>query len=95
MLRIFNDMYKRYFSEEEAINFTLLIIVGIIIMMTMGGVIAPLLCSLILSFILQGLVNSLVHMNLSYKVSVYLTYVIFLSVMLLIIFILHNLSIYV
>ncbi len=81
-------MYKRYFSEEEAINFTLLIIVGIIIMMTMGGVIAPLLCSLILSFILQGLVNSLVHMNLSYKVSVYLTYVIFLSVMLLIIFIL-------
>lgn len=88
MLRIFHDMYKRYFSEEEAINFTLLIIIGIIIMMTMGGVIAPLLCSLILSFILQGLVNSLRNMNLSYKLSVYLTYIIFLSVMLLLILIL-------
>jgi len=50
MLRIFNDLYKRYFSEEEALIFTLLIIIGIVVMMTMGGVIAPLLWSLVLSF---------------------------------------------
>jgi putative permease len=85
MLRIFNDLYKRYFSEEEALIFTILIIVGIVIMMTMGGVVAPLLWSLVLSFILQGLVNSFVKMNLPYRVSVYLTYLIFISVMLLII----------
>jgi len=88
MLRIFNDLYKRYFSEEEALIFTLLIIIGIIVMMTMGGVIAPLLWSLVLSFILQGLVNSLVKMNVPYRLSVYLTYLIFLSVMLIIIFLL-------
>ncbi|MDG2089834.1 MAG: AI-2E family transporter [Gammaproteobacteria bacterium] len=88
MLRIFNDLYKRYFSEEEALIFTILIIVGIIVMMTMGGVIAPLLWSLVLSFILQGLVNSLVRLNLSYRLSVYLTYLFFISLMLLIILIL-------
>ena len=88
MLGIFKDMYKRYFSEEESLIFTLLIIVGIIVMITMGGVIAPLLWSLVLSFILQGLVNSLVRMNLSYRLSIYLTYMFFLSLMLLIIFIL-------
>jgi putative permease len=88
MLRIFNDLYKRYFSEEEALIFTLLIIIGIVVMMTMGGVIAPLLWSLVLSFILQGLVNSLVKMNVPYRLSVYLTYLIFLSVMLIIIFLL-------
>ncbi len=85
MLRIFNDLYQRYFSEEEALIFTILIIVGIIVMMTLGGVVAPLLWSLVISFILQGLVNSLVRLNLSYRLSVYLTYLIFLSLMLLII----------
>ncbi len=88
MLRIFNDLYERYFSEEEALIFTILIIVGIIVMMTLGGVVAPLLWSLVISFILQGLVNSLVRLNLSYRLSVYLTYLIFLSLMLLIILIL-------
>jgi len=88
MLRIFNDLYKRNFSEEEALIFTLLIIIGIVVMMTMGGVIAPLLWSLVLSFILQGLVNSLVKMNVPYRLSVYLTYLIFLSVMVIIIFLL-------
>lgn len=88
MLRIFNDMYERYFSEEEALIFTILIFIGIAVMMTIGGVIAPLLWSLVFSFILQGLVNSLVRMNLSYRLAVYLTYIFFLSLMLLIIFIL-------
>ncbi len=88
MLRIFNDLYQRYFSEEEALIFTILIIVGIVVMMTLGGVVAPLLWSLVISFILQGMVNSLVRLNLSYRFSVYLTYLIFLSLMLLIILVL-------
>ena len=37
MLRIINDLYERYFSEEEALIFTILIIVGIMVMMTLGG----------------------------------------------------------
>ncbi len=88
MLRIFNDLYERYFSEEEALIFTILIIVGIVVMMTLGGVVAPLLWSLVISFILQGLVNLLVRLNLSYRLSVYLTYLLFLSVMFLIILVL-------
>ena len=88
MLRIFNDLYQRYFSEEEALIFTILILVGIVVMMTLGGVVAPLLWSLVISFILQGMVNSLVRLNLSYRFSVYLTYLIFLSLMLLIILVL-------
>ncbi len=88
MLRIINDLYERYFSEEEALIFTILIVVGIVVMMTLGGVVAPLLWSLVISFILQGLVNSLVRLNLSYRLSVYLTYLLFLGVMILIILVL-------
>ncbi len=88
MLRTFNDLYKRYFSEEEALIFTMLLIVGTVFMMTMGGVIAPLLWSLVITFILQGLVNSMVRLNVPHRAAVYLTYFIFLSFMILSIFIL-------
>ena len=88
MLRIFNDLFQRYFSEEEALIYTLLLITGTIVMMTLGSVIAPLLWSLVICFILQGLVNSLVRMNIPYHLAVYITYILFLGLMVLIIFIL-------
>lgn len=53
-------------------------------MVTMGGVIAPLLWSLVITFMLQGLVNSLEKLNLPHRVSVYLVYLLFLGTTLLI-----------
>ncbi len=41
MLKVFSELYERYFSEEEAIIFALLLIVSTLIMLTMGGIIAP------------------------------------------------------
>lgn len=79
MLKVFSELYERYFSEEEAIIFALLLIVSTLIMLTMGGIIAPLIWSIIITFILQGLVNSLHKLNVSHTVSVYLVYLLFLG----------------
>ena len=79
MLKVFTGLYDRYFSEEEALIFALLLIAGTAIMLTMGGVIAPLLCSMIITFIPQGLVNSFEKLSLSHRVSVYLVYLLFLG----------------
>ncbi len=84
MIRVFSGLYERYFSEEEALIFTLLLVAGTVIMLTMGGVIAPLLWAMVLTFMLQGLVNSLVKINVPRVISVYLVYVIFLGVTLII-----------
>ena len=84
MLKVFSGLYDRYFSEEEAIIFTLLLVAGALIMLTMGGVIAPLLWSLVITFILQGLVNSLDRLNIPHKVGVYLVYLLFLGITLII-----------
>ena len=86
MFKVVTDLYERYFSEEEALIFTLLLIVGTVVMMTLGGVIAPLLWSLVITFILQGLVNSMQRLRVPYKVAVYLSYLLFLSIMLIIMF---------
>ena len=79
MLKVFSGLYERYFSEEEAIIFAFLLVAGTVIMLTIGGVIAPLLWSIIITFILQGLVNSLEKLNVPHTISVYLVYLLFLG----------------
>ena len=79
MFKMFSGLYDRYFSEEESIIFTMLIIAGIVIMMTLGSVIAPLIWAMVLTFILQGLVNSLRRLKIPNMVAVYLTYFIFIG----------------
>lgn len=84
MLKVFSGLYERYFSEEEAIIFAFLLVVCTVIMLTIGGVIAPLLWSIIITFILQGLVNFLERLNVSHTLSVYLVYLLFLGATLII-----------
>ena len=85
MIEVFHGFYKRYFSEEEAIIFTLLLAVSAIIVFTMGSIIAPLLWSIILTFLLQGLVNTLCRFNVPRNIAVYIVYLLFLGATLLII----------
>ncbi len=79
MIKVFGGFYDRYFSEEEAIIFALLLIAGTVVMMTMGGVIAPLLWSMVITFMLQGLVNSFEKLSMPHRMSVHLTYLLFLG----------------
>jgi putative permease len=88
MIKVLHDFYKRYFSEEEAIIFTGLLIVLVTILMTMGGIIAPLLWSLIITYLLQGLVNALDRWQLPHGMGVYLVYFLFIGVLALVIFVL-------
>jgi len=83
MLKVVNGFYQRYFSEEEAIIFTVLLVVFFTVMMTLGSIIAPLLWSLVLTYMLQGLVNSLDRLNMPHPTAVYLVYSVFVSVMVL------------
>ena len=84
MIKVFNGLYGRYFSEEEAIIFTVLLILFFSMMMTMGGVIAPLLWSLVITYMLQGLVNSMDKLHLPHHLAVYLVYFMFLGLTILI-----------
>ena len=88
MIKVFNGFYERYFSEEEAIIFTLLLILFFTIMMTMGGIIAPLLWSLVITYMLQGLVNSMDKLHVPHHLAVYLVYFMFLGLTVLIMLIL-------
>jgi putative permease len=80
MIQVFHGFYQRYFSEEESIIFTLLLVAFFTVMLTMGSIIAPLLWSLVLAYMLQGLVNSLEKLHMPHHLAVYLVFFLFLGV---------------
>ena len=79
MIKVFHGLYNRYFSEEEAIIFTLLLVAFFTIMVTLGSIIAPLLWSLVLTYLLQGLVSTLEKLHMPHRMAVYLVYFLFVG----------------
>lgn len=79
MIKVFHGFYNRYFSEEEAIIFTVLLVLFFTIMMTLGSIIAPLLWSVVITYLLQGLVSTLEKLHMPHRLAVYLVYFVFLG----------------
>lgn len=84
MTKVFHGFFHKYFGEEEAIILTVMLVAFFTVMMTMGSIIAPLLWSLILTYMLQGLVNSLVRVRVSAHAAVYIVYCLFVGSMILV-----------
>ncbi|MEH6584373.1 MAG: AI-2E family transporter [Halioglobus sp.] len=55
MLNIFRKWYERYLFEEESILLLVLIALSILAFMIIGDVLAPVLASLVLAYLMQGL----------------------------------------
>ncbi|MDR2213801.1 MAG: AI-2E family transporter [Pseudomonadales bacterium] len=80
MIELFRGLYQRYFSEQEAIIFSLLLVIFFSVLWTIGSIIAPLLWSLVLAYLLQGMVNALERLRMPHHLAVYLVYCLFLGV---------------
>lgn len=59
MIKVFERWLERYFAEEEAVLVAVLLIAAVIIMVTMGVVLAPMLTAIIIAFLMQGVVATL------------------------------------
>lgn len=59
MLDIFKKWYERYLFEEEAVLLLVLLAVSILLLMTIGDVLVPLLASIVLAYLMQGMATQL------------------------------------
>lgn len=57
MWKVVDSWIHRYFADEEAVLLVLMIAGALVIIVTMGEVLAPFLAALVLAFLLQGMVN--------------------------------------
>ncbi len=56
MYSIFRNWINRYLAKEEAVLLILMMVAAVIILMTLGGILAPLIASIIIAFLMQGMV---------------------------------------
>ncbi len=82
MVRILRGLAHKYFSDEEAVILFLLLVTGTVFIIWFGGaMLAPAIASLIVAFILQGLVSKLNRMGVPELIAVIGVFVVFLGVL--------------
>jgi len=81
MFKVFQDWLHRYFSDEQAVVLAVLLVVGFAVVLTLGGMLAPVLTGMVLAFLMQGLVNAFERLRIPQVVSVWLVFTLFMSML--------------
>lgn len=84
MFDFISSWYRRYFTDPQAALLVVLLVVSIVVLATMGKMLAPLLAALVIAYLLEGPVARLQNYNLSRLISVNLVFLIFILFMLFI-----------
>lgn len=72
---------QRYFSDEEAVIFFLLLVAGFSVVIFMGTMLAPFLASVVLAYLLAGVVRKLEDIHVPFKLAVVLVFLVFVSLL--------------
>ena len=59
MFKVLRDWIQRYFSDEEAVVLAVLLFLAFTAVLTLGGMLAPVLAGMVLAYLMQGLVVAL------------------------------------
>ncbi|MCP5208915.1 MAG: AI-2E family transporter [Hahellaceae bacterium] len=81
MLRFVTSWFHKYFSDEEAVVLFFILIAGLLVIMFFGQMLAPVLASIVIAYILQGLVYKLMRLKVPESVAIGLTFVFFMGLL--------------
>ncbi|WP_439100651.1 AI-2E family transporter [Congregibacter sp.] len=79
MLEILQKWYERYLFEEESVLLLVLIILSLVLLATIGDILAPLLASIVLAYLVQGVVNLLCRLGLPPWLGFFLAFTAFMG----------------
>jgi hypothetical protein len=79
MFKVLRDWIQRYFSDEEAVVLAVLLVLAFTAVLTLGGMLAPVLAGMVLAFLMQGLVNLLERLRVPSGVAVGAVFALFMG----------------
>ncbi|WP_432218867.1 AI-2E family transporter [Pseudomonas kribbensis] len=83
MFKVLRDWIQRYFSDEEAVVLAVLLFLAFTAVLTLGGMLAPVLAGMVLAYLMQGLVVTLERLRMPGGAAVALVFALFMGVLLL------------
>ncbi|QHD05847.1 AI-2E family transporter [Pseudomonas sp. R76] len=81
MFKVLRDWIQRYFSDEEAVVLAVLLFLAFTAVLTLGGMLAPVLAGMVLAYLMQGLVTTLERLRLPGGVAVGLVFALFIGLL--------------
>ncbi|NEV62454.1 AI-2E family transporter [Thiorhodococcus minor] len=78
-MNIFASWFQRNLSDPQIVFLAALLLAGFAVVLTMGDMLAPVLASIVIAYLLEGLVGQLEERNLPRLASVVLVYALFLA----------------
>tara|TARA_R110002094_G_scaffold1765_4_gene7526 strand:- start:2481 stop:3551 length:1071 start_codon:yes stop_codon:yes gene_type:complete len=79
MLKVVNSWIERYFSDEEALLLFVFLVASLVIILTLGSMLAPVFAGLIIAFLMQGLVFKFKAIGMPHTLAVTLVFIAFIS----------------
>lgn len=83
MFEIFKSWYQRNFSDPQAVILAVLLVVGFLVVVFMGGMLAPILVAIVLAYMLEAVVDLLEKYRMPRLMAVIIVFVLFLLILLL------------
>ena len=85
-MQILSDWFKRYFSDPQVVILAVLLIGGFAVVISMGDMLAPVLASVVIAYLLEGLVRLLEQRGLPRLPAVVLVFAAFFAFLLFVLF---------
>jgi putative permease len=85
-MRLLTEWFKRYFSDPQVILLAVLLVGGFAVVLTMGHMLAPVLASIVIAYLLEGVVAKLERSSVPRLLAVLLVFVAFLIFVTLLLF---------
>ena len=80
MLDIFKKWYQRYLFEEESVLLLVLLTLSVVLLMSIGDILAPILAAIVLAYLAQGLSGQLQNFGLPQWLGVAVSYLVFVGI---------------
>ena len=83
MIQILRGWFNRYFSDPEAVLLFFLLVFGFGLVMWMGGILAPVLASIVIAYILEWVVSHLQYFKMPRLPAVFIVFIGFIGLLLI------------
>lgn len=85
-MNLISNWFRRHFSDPQVVILAILLLIGSVVIIILGNMLAPVLASVVIAYLLQGLVGSMERRRIPRLVAVllvFLTFIMFLLFLLL------------
>ena len=85
-MQVLTNWFRRYFSDPQVVFLAVVLLIGFAVVLTMGNMLAPVLASIVIAYLLEGLVSFLQRHGWPRLASVFVVYSLFIVFVSLVLF---------